>query len=658
MRSCADAAVTFTFCMCFCMSHASAQPANNVCSSATLIPGNVAEYNPPLLNTAAATTSICDAIEDCDAAGTSNSVWYQYTPSMDGSIRINTFGSNYDTVLSVFDGCATGFIPCNQPNELACNDNVFLGTQSEILLEVKAGQEYIIKAAGNGTSSGGGLLDFNLFYIPPNDLCTNPMVVVGTIYDPPVLTTDNAQTDLCEVEESCEFDGVGVSNSVWYSYLAPCDGFLTLDTDGSGYDTVLSVFDGCGKFIAIDEPCQLPTELACDDDAGIGTASKITDLPIFGGNEYIIKVADYNTTSVGGDLDFNLQFTASTPPEAEIAAPSAWECVCDSVEVVGTADDPDGFPVQWTLDYAPLGSSAWTTIASGSTPVIDDTLAIWNTAALTEGDYVLRLTVGNGCGASSTAVTLVHRSDAFDTVVIDSPAESAIVGGLVCFEGTVKDENCFNTFDVSYRPQGGGSFNPVTTILNDQSRENGTFATWQSDEGPGDDIYEILVTGTDSCANTNDATLNALVVDNTDPTAEIDSPITCGTVEGLVTITGTADDANLAKWVLQYSDADTGIWQEINSGTSPVVDGVLGNWDTTGLPKCAYALRLIVEDHAVVDCDDTGGHRSEALALIEVGVHGDFDYDGDGDVDAVDFGIFQLCVSGPTIPAVPECLGN
>ena len=33
------------------------------------------------------------------------------------------------------------------------------------------------------------------------------------------------------------------------------------------------------------------------------------------------------------------------------------------------------------------------------------------------------------------------------------------------------------------------------------------------------------------------------------------------------------------------------------------------------------------------------------------------DFDRDGDVDRNDFGLFQACMSGPNLPADPNCLG-
>jgi len=302
---------------------AAAAPPNPNCLNATIVPGNTATYNPAILNTAGDTPDICETMESCEAGGvgTSNAVWYSYTPDpgRSGVIVIDTIGSNYDTVLSVFDGCAS-FNPitfqCTFPSQLACNDNLPLGgLASELTMAVVEGQTYIIKVAQRGASGTGGLLDFNLRWIPPNDHCASATVINTTAFGPPPIPTNNATTEPCEAPESCEVSNVGVSNTVWYEFTAPTDGRITIDTNGSNYDTVLSIFDGCGMFIAVDTPCDLPAELACDDDSGEGIRSMIVDFPVMGCHTYMIKVADYNTSAGGGMLDFNLVFSDSCPED-------------------------------------------------------------------------------------------------------------------------------------------------------------------------------------------------------------------------------------------------------------------------------------------------------------------------------------------------------
>ena len=104
----------------------------------------------------AALTSTVDAttaVDDPSCFGNEASVWYAYTPPVSTTIAADTFGSDYDTTLSVYTG-GQGSL-----TELACNDDAGSGLQSQVVVPVVAGQTYYFMAAG--LDSGGSLV-FNL----------------------------------------------------------------------------------------------------------------------------------------------------------------------------------------------------------------------------------------------------------------------------------------------------------------------------------------------------------------------------------------------------------------------------------------------------------------------------------------------------------------
>jgi tetratricopeptide (TPR) repeat protein len=74
-----------------------------------------------------------------------------------------------------------------------------------------------------------------------------------------------------------------------------------------------------------------------------------------------------------------------------IEAPTAGEQVSGSVKIVGTAIGK--YVESYKLVYRAVGSEAWLPIGSGESPVKHDTLATWNTAGLSPGEYELRLDV-------------------------------------------------------------------------------------------------------------------------------------------------------------------------------------------------------------------------------------------------------------------------
>lgn len=629
-------------------------PASDTCQSATVIPGNVVTYNPALLNTTGATVTSCDGLESCEAGnvGISNSVWYIYNPDANGTVVINTFGSTYNTVLSVFSGgCGflLGSVCLGVPTQVACNDDYPFGTTSQIAMAVVAGRNYRIKVSDYNTTDGGGLLDFNLYWFPPNDVCADATEVHGISYNPPPIGTQNAVVDLCENQESCEVNNVGTSNTVWYSYTPPCDGFLSVNTNGSNYDTVLSIWDKCGVFAGVDFPCNFgdtaPMEIACDDDSGTGTQSQLTDIPVTGGQAYLIKAADYNTSIGGGLLSFNLLFAGADPPIAAITAPTDLACVCGEVDVVGTATAGNGI-LDRTLEYRESSDATWTPISIGNSPITDGTLGSWDTTGLPQGHYFLRLTVQNTCGFVETGVTAVFVDGQFDDLEVRRPNDGDIVAGITCVDGTVWDR-CFDAYTVMYRPQGGGAYTPVeatnptygSTVLNDPLAGSGWDTMVLSD---GD--YDLRVQSLDLCGHSAEI-VRTVTVDNTPPTAVIKVPLSCTTLEGVVEIQGTANDAAFDHWVLQYTGGNEDHWVSIAVGNTPVDNGLLAEWDTSMLEPCAHTLRLLVYSHSIVHCDDP--QRSEYLVSVEVGGLCPVDLNGDGVQNLHDYAKFQNCFAGP-----------
>jgi hypothetical protein len=315
------------------------------------------------------------------------------------------------------------------------------------------------------------------------------------------------------------------------------------------------------------------------------------------------------------------------------------------VNVLGSAS-AGGAPLTRTLEYQAVGDSSWTLISSSTVPVTNGTLGTWNTAGLTQNFYTLRLTVQNSCGLVNTAVATVFVDAVFDSLELREPDDGDIVAGTTCIDGTVWDR-CFTNYTVMYRPSGVPQFMPVdpgnpvynTTVLNDPLAGPGWDTT-----GLADGDYVLRVQGSDQCGHVATTTHN-VTVDNTPPTALITSPVPCAFVEGMVQVFGTANDAHLAAWVLQYVGADQHNWVTIASGNVPVIDGLLGTWDTSALPTCAYTLRLHVSSQSIFNCDDP--QQSEYLVSVSAGELCPVDLDGDGDEDLLDYAEFQNCFTGP-----------
>lgn len=74
------------------------------------------------------------------------------------------------------------------------------------------------------------------------------------------------------------------------------------------------------------------------------------------------------------------------------------------------------------------------------------------------------------------------------------------------------------------------------------------------------------------------------------------SPISGAEVSGIVELMGTVNITNFGIYKYEYSQDNTQ-WTTIQAGRSVVVNGVIGNWDTSVLTSGDYSLRLIASDN-------------------------------------------------------------
>lgn len=80
-------------------------------------------------------------------------VWFVYTAASTMQVDAGTYGSDYDTVLVIYEG--------NSKNRIACDDDSAGSGLSRYLLNVTAGVTYYF-AVGSDDRSEGGNLTFDL----------------------------------------------------------------------------------------------------------------------------------------------------------------------------------------------------------------------------------------------------------------------------------------------------------------------------------------------------------------------------------------------------------------------------------------------------------------------------------------------------------------
>ncbi len=104
-------------------------------------------------------------------------------------------------------------------------------------------------------------------------------------------------------------------NSAWWSWTAPSNGSLTINTNGSGFDTYLTLATGSAV--------NSLTVLEQDDDDGDGSCSLIGPRSVIAGVQYQISVDGYHAYT--GSITLNVSFTPTgdtTPPTVDSFTPA------------------------------------------------------------------------------------------------------------------------------------------------------------------------------------------------------------------------------------------------------------------------------------------------------------------------------------------------
>ena len=91
-----------------------------------------------------------DPVPSCAGARTGATAWYTVTSTEDRYVGLDTFLSDYDTVIGVFSGSPGAF------SEVACNDDA-VGAQSHLGFQATAGTTYYIMVGAKNEGAGGEL---------------------------------------------------------------------------------------------------------------------------------------------------------------------------------------------------------------------------------------------------------------------------------------------------------------------------------------------------------------------------------------------------------------------------------------------------------------------------------------------------------------------
>ena len=242
-------------------------------------------------------------------------------PAEDGLLVIELCDADFDTKVYVHEGTcppAGALIGGDGSGvALACNDDAcgVFGWRSQLLgVPVSAGVEYFLVFDGYGTGDSGDAL-VSVSQLPPpgpGESCETALPILGLPF-----STSGATGGPSRFEHACQFVFTGAPEH-YYTFTAPTDLWLEIDTCGSSFDTELTVLGGPCSPAVIPDPLVVR---GCNDDGcgEAGTRARISALAMTAG-ETITIVLDGHVAGEEGEYQLVVRETCAPDHPSESAA--------------------------------------------------------------------------------------------------------------------------------------------------------------------------------------------------------------------------------------------------------------------------------------------------------------------------------------------------
>lgn len=212
-------------------------PENDRCESATDLTDSIPLDGSVYVargNTVSAANDADWPESGCDANNAdAREVFYAFTAQQDGQVFVSLNSENWDAVLyALEEDCTTG---------IECSD-----TPEELLLDVVAGDSYIVVVDGWTTSSRGEFeLQLSYALPPPNDLCgaEEALAVPDTgakveVYGSTTFASDDAEAAMCS-------QGSTAHRDTFHAFTSPGTGELVIQAVGNGWTPMIYARTSC-----------------------------------------------------------------------------------------------------------------------------------------------------------------------------------------------------------------------------------------------------------------------------------------------------------------------------------------------------------------------------------------------------------------------------
>ncbi|NUQ65530.1 MAG: immunoglobulin domain-containing protein, partial [Pirellulales bacterium] len=357
-----------------------AGPANDLFANAVLLSGTSAT------GSSDTTSATREAGEPSQSAVAGPSVWWKWVAPAHLTVTVDTIGSGYDTTLAIYRGPALAELVT-----VAWNDDIIPSTASRATFAAVSGTTYYIQVYGwNSGNRGPVALNLASEPGPANDYWVNAAAIATASA---AITADNTWATR-EPGEPAHLHSTYLTEgnrSLWWKWTAPGAGNVALDTAGSAYDTVLTVYTGT----AVDA-----LTLAAGNNDATGVVTSALSFAAVGGTTYYFKVDGYEA-NLAGVTKLNFTYTASQAPVITLQPQAQVVAAGGNVTLSVTATGTPPLGYVWKKGETPLSDGG--TVSGSSTSAL--TLA--NVQFGDAGPYVCVVTSGTASVTSEPAVLTV-----------------------------------------------------------------------------------------------------------------------------------------------------------------------------------------------------------------------------------------------------------
>jgi hypothetical protein len=220
----------------------------------------------------------------------------------------------------------------------------------------------------------------------------------------------------------------GVYNTLWYKFAPAFSANLTVDTAGSSYDTVLSIWTGTQGSL---------TNLACNDDInpGIVLQSQLQNVALTAGTTYYFMVSSFgppspNPIALGGQSQLNFDYNGGLYPTAIVTSLSPQSANSGGPGFTLTVNGTNFLNGAYVLFYDP-GSAATQQLATTFVSSTQLTAAVPASAILFPGTYQILVYNPQPSNPPSGAVFTVNVGTYPVPTISNLNPNAAVAGSII-----------------------------------------------------------------------------------------------------------------------------------------------------------------------------------------------------------------------------------